>query len=83
MKTTSRRSALFLATSAAFLPLRAFGQPMRVKLYKDPNCPCCEGHAAYLDNNGFAVEIIATPDLLGKFAQAQVPSTLNGCHLIE
>ena len=64
-------------------PPGALAQPMRVKLYKDPNCPCCEGHAAYLDKNGFAVEIIPTADLLGKFAQAQVPSQLNGCHLIE
>jgi hypothetical protein len=78
-----RRSILLAATSIAVLPLGAFAQPMRVKLYKDPNCPCCEGHAAYLNANGFAVEIIPTPDLLAKFAQANVPSQLNGCHLIE
>lgn len=83
MKAINRRSVLLLATSTIALPLGALAQPMRVKLYKDPNCPCCEGHAAYLNSNGFAVEIIPTPDLLGKFAQAQVPSQLNGCHLIE
>ena len=82
MKTINRRSAL-LATAAVLLAPRAFAQPMRVKLYKDPNCPCCEGHAAYLNNNGFAVEVIPTADLLGKFAEAKVPPTLNGCHLIE
>jgi hypothetical protein len=83
MKTINRRAALLLATAAALLPLRAFAQPMKVKLYKDPNCPCCEGHAAYLNNNGFAVEVIPTIDLLAKFAEANVPSTLHGCHLIE
>src|SRR5262245_48815617 len=83
MTKVNRRSALLLATSTIFLPLAALAQPMRVKLYKDPNCPCCEGHAAYLNNNGFSVEIIPTSDLLAKFAQAQVPSQLNGCHLIE
>jgi hypothetical protein len=83
MKPISRRSALLLATSAALLPSRGFAQQMKVKLYKDPNCPCCEGHAAYLNNNGFAVELIPTIDLLAKFAQAGVPSTLHGCHLIE
>jgi hypothetical protein len=80
----NRRSVLLLATAATFLPLGTRAQQrMQVKLYKDPNCPCCEGHAAYLNDNGFAVEIIPTADLLAKFAEAKVPSQLNGCHLIE
>jgi hypothetical protein len=83
MNTINRRSALLLATSVALLPLRGFAQAMPVKLYKDPSCPCCEGHAAYLSSNGFVVEVIPTIDLLAKFAQAGVPSTLHGCHLIE
>jgi len=62
--------------------LGALAQPMRVTLYKDPNCPCCEGHADYLNKNGFSVDIIPTVDLLAKFREAQVPSELNGCHLI-
>jgi hypothetical protein len=82
MTKTTRRSVL-LATATLFLAPKVIAQPMQVKLYKDPNCPCCEGHAAYLNKNGFAVEIIPTPDLLAKFAEAQVPSQLNGCHLIE
>ena len=82
MNKISRRCVL-LATATAFLPPSVFAQGMPVKLYKDPNCPCCEGHAAYLNNNGFKVEIIPTADLLAKFAEAQVPSQLNGCHLIE
>ena len=82
MKTVNRRSALFLATSTVLLPLCALAQPMRVTLYKDPNCPCCEGHADYLNKNGFSVEIIPTTDLLAKFREAQVTSELNGCHLI-
>ena len=83
MSTINRRTALLLAAATTLAPLRAFSQPMQVKLYKDPNCPCCEGHAAYLNKNGFAVEIIPTIDLLANFAEAQVPSTLHGCHLIE
>jgi len=84
VKRMNRRSVLLLATAAIFLPLGTRAQQrMQVKLYKDPNCPCCEGHAAYLNNNGFAVEVIPTADLLAKFAEAKVPSQLNGCHLIE
>ncbi len=43
---------------------------------------CCEGHADYLNKNGFSVEVIPTIDLLTKFSEAQVPSPLNGCPLI-
>jgi hypothetical protein len=82
MKTINRRSVLLLATSTMFLPLGALAQPMRVKLYKNPACPCCEGHADYLNKNGFSVEIIPTDDLLAMFRQAQVPTALDGCHLI-
>ena len=83
MTTINRRSLLLLATSTLLLPLRAVAQPMRVTLYKDPQCPCCEGHADYLNKNGFSVEIIPTPDLLAAFREAQVPPELNGCHLIK
>ncbi len=79
----SRRSALLLAASTALLPLSAVAQQMRAVLYKDPNCPCCEGHADHLRKNGFAVEIIATPDLLAAFRDAGVTPELNGCHLIK
>ena len=83
MKTIDRRSLLLLATSTVFLSTRVLAQQMPAKLYKDPNCPCCEGHAAYLNNNGFAVEVIPTIDLLAKFAEFQVPSQLHGCHIID
>jgi hypothetical protein len=65
-----------------FFPLGALAQPMRVTLYKDPSCPCCEGHANYLNNNGFSVEIVPTIDLPAMYAKAQVPPELHGCHII-
>ena len=83
MNMINRRSALLLAAPILLVPLRAMAEPMRVKLYKDPQCPCCEGHAAYLNQNGFSVEIIPTSDLLALFRRAQVPPQLDGCHLIE
>jgi hypothetical protein len=82
MKTIDRRSVLLLAASTLVVPLSASAQPMRITLRKDPNCPCCEGHANYLEKNGFSVEIIPTADLLAAFRQAQVPHELHGCHLI-
>jgi hypothetical protein len=83
MTIINRRSALLLAASTFALPLHALAAPMQVTLYKNPQCPCCEGHAAYLRKNGFSVEIVETDDLLAMFREAQVPSRLEGCHLIK
>jgi|ERR1051326_2303419 hypothetical protein len=83
MTMINRRSVLLLAVSTFAFPLSASAAPMRVTLYKNPQCPCCEGHAAYLNKNGFSVEIVETDDLLEMFREAQVPSQLEGCHLIK
>ena len=83
MLTINRRSVLLLATSAIFVPPLALAAPMRVTLYKNPQCGCCEGHADYLNKNGFLVDIIPTDDLLTMFRQAGVPPLLDGCHIIK
>jgi hypothetical protein len=69
--------AVFILTAA---PLRAVAAPIRATLYKDPQCGCCEGYAAYLRQNGFAVEVHPTTDLAEISRQAGVPSELQGCH---
>ena len=38
------------------LPLPAAAEPIHATLYKNPQCSCCEGYAAYLRKNGFEVE---------------------------
>jgi len=42
---------------AAMSPLRATAANTKAILYKNPQCTCCEGYAAYLRKNGFAVEV--------------------------
>ena len=54
---------------------------MHVTLYKNPQCDCCEAYADYLRQNGFAVEIVPTNDLITMGRQAGVPEALDGCHL--
>ena len=83
MLTIDRRSILLLATSAIFLPLPASAEPIRATLYKNPQCPCCEGHADYLNKNGFLVNIVPTDDLLAMARQLDVPPRLDGCHIIK
>jgi hypothetical protein len=71
--------AALLATGAA-LPLPALAAPIRATLYKNPQCSCCEGYAAYLRQNGFEVEVKPTNDLDQMSQKAGVPEKLQGCH---
>jgi hypothetical protein len=68
-----------IATMVA-LPLPALAAPTRAVLYKNPDCSCCEGHAAYLNQNGFAVEVKPTNDLAEISQKAGVPEKFQGCH---
>ena len=51
-------------------------------MYKNPDCTCCEGHAKYLRENGFKVDVKLSPDLRAFKHQHGVPDALEGCHTI-
>ncbi len=78
MKRRSFCLGTILVLAAA--PLRADAAPIRAILYKDPQCGCCEGYAAYLRKNGFTVDVKPTNDLAEISRKAGVPSELQGCH---
>src|SRR5437764_8214223 len=69
-----------IIVSALASPARALAAPPRATLYKNPECSCCEGYAAYLKNNGFDVTVKATTDLAEISRKAGVPEKLQGCH---
>lgn len=60
------------------LPALAAGIP--VKLYKNPNCGCCDIYADHLKTNGFEVQMINTSDMGTVKQQFGVPEQLEGCH---
>jgi hypothetical protein len=64
----------------AVVPLPSVAAPTRATLYKNPQCSCCEGYAAYLRKNGFEVTVKATNDLAEISRKAGVPDDLQGCH---
>ena len=83
----SRRNAIVkivglgtAALASVAAPLRAIAAPTHATLYKDPQCGCCEGYAAYLRENGFEVEVKPTNDLAEISRKAGVPEELQGCH---
>ena len=72
--------------TAAALMLSAIATPIAAEskvaatLYKNPECTCCEGYAAYLRSNGFDVKVISTHDLSLLKKQHGVAEKFEGCH---
>lgn len=54
--------------------------PLEGKLFKNPQCECCDHYAAYLRENGFTVTVIPTNDLAEIDRKAGIPEALEGCH---
>lgn len=79
MKLTYRIAALAALTAA---PLPAFAATIDAVMYKNPSCSCCETYAAYLEKNGFKVDIRPTNDLDQVSAGLGVPANLQGCHSV-
>jgi hypothetical protein len=75
-----RTFCLGAALTVLASPLRALEAPIKATLYKNPQCTCCEGYAAYLRQNGFEVEVKATNDLNEISQKAGVPEKYQGCH---
>ena len=69
-----------VALSMLAVPLPARAAPTQAILYKTPQCGCCEGYAAYLREDGFAVDVKPTNDLAQISQNAGVPEDLQGCH---
>jgi hypothetical protein len=73
--------------SAAILSLVSLCAPaladtLHGTLYKDQNCPCCEGHAKYLEENGIEVDIRSVEDIAAISKGAGVPADYQGCHTL-
>ena len=62
------------------VPLPAAAEPIHATLFKNAQCSCCEGYAAYLRQNGFVVDVKPTNDLTEISQKAGVPEKLQGCH---
>lgn len=74
------RLAAFSVLAAT--PLPAIAAPVQALMYKNPSCSCCETYAAYLEQNGFKLEIKPTNDLAQISAELGVPAELQGCHSV-
>lgn len=75
-----RHAKVLLFTLLAGLALPAFAATAPVKLYRNPNCGCCNVYADYLRSNGFTVELINSLDMASVNEKFGVPAALEGCH---
>jgi hypothetical protein len=75
-----RLTRIATIVTAIALPWPALADAIHAKLYKNPECGCCENYAAYLRQNGFEVEVIPSYDLAEISSEAGVPSEYEGCH---
>jgi hypothetical protein len=74
------QSAVILTLVSLCVP--AFAQTLHGTLYKDQDCPCCEGHAGYLIRNGIDVDVKPVEDIAAISKDAGIPGDYQGCHTL-
>lgn len=78
-----RRRTFLIGLAGAAVSTAGFADFSRsAKLYKNPQCECCEGHATYLRRHGYEVTVIPTHDLDQIKERYGVPEKLAGCHTL-
>ena len=75
--------AVLIGGAMGVIPLKAEPNADRgkVTLYKNPQCDCCEGYAAYLRENGFKVTTVPTNDLTVMGEKYGITDSLQPCHI--
>jgi hypothetical protein len=76
------QASVALAVLGALPLKRAAATAPALRLVKHPGCECCEGHAAYLRQNGYTVTVEVSPDLDSFRQSLGIPRPLFGCHTI-
>src|SRR3546814_9291450 len=63
--------------SSDLFPLSVLAAGIPVKMYKNPDCGCCDRWAQYLEANGFTVLKINTNDLASIKEKYRIPTNLR------
>jgi hypothetical protein len=73
-----------LGTSAALAVspslLRALDAPVKMTVYKTPDCGCCKDWITYMKGQGFTVAAVDMNDLAEIKRSSGVPAKLESCH---
>jgi hypothetical protein len=72
--------ALIFLVAMLFSPMAA-AEPTTVKMFVNPDCGCCEGHAQHLRDNGFNVTVTPTHDMSLMRKKHGISREFEGCHI--
>jgi hypothetical protein len=75
-----RRRQFLALTLAVAVQSPATAADIPIKIYRNPNCGCCDVYASYLKRSGFSVELVDTLDAASIHQKFGVPERLEGCH---
>lgn len=81
-----RRAVLRLLTSAAVVTLAPgvhAQSALSLKVFKDPNCKCCDAWIEHLKAHGFTVTVGEASRMRDVKARFGVPAGLSSCHTGE
>lgn len=71
---------LVLVAAVLFAPA-ACAEPATIDMRVNPQCSCCEGHASYLRQQGFMVNVTTTHNMSLIRREHGVSRKLVGCHI--
>jgi hypothetical protein len=60
--------------------LRALDAPVKMTVYKTPDCGCCKDWITYMKGQGFTVAAVDVNDLAAIKRSSGVPTKLESCH---
>jgi hypothetical protein len=60
--------------------LRALDAPVKMTVYKTPDCGCCKDWVTYMKGQGFTVAAVDMNDLTEIKRSSGVPGKLESCH---
>jgi hypothetical protein len=52
----------------------------KVVIFKSPTCGCCVGYSAYLEDQGFEVEVVNQEDITSVKDEHNIPFSMQSCH---
>ena len=70
-----------LVVTVVLFASSAVAEPATINMYVNPQCSCCEGHAAYLRQHGFKVNVTTSHDMSLIRRQHGVADKFVGCHI--
>lgn len=53
---------------------------IEITMFKSPNCGCCVQHSAYLEKNGFKVNVEMVDDMASVKQKFNIPKDMQSCH---